>query len=243
MHTYCLEREQWLPRPIDEVFSFFSRPENLQVITPAWLDFRMVETPKVLAVGSLIRYRLRWHGLPIRWTTEITEWNPPHRFVDRAMSGPYALWNHEHWFTVDQEGTTMRDRVTYALPFGVGGTPGPPDGGEEGFGEAFRFSRGSHAAALSRLKVRCTNPQASYTNSESGVSRVLAGAFSCISSRKHWTRQCRCWLLQAGKFWPAERISILRWASGCRRDGSSTLRRWVRFVVSPPRQSTFVSAD
>ncbi len=117
MHTYCLEREQWLPRPIDEVFSFFSRPEKLQVITPAWLDFRMVETPKVLAVGSLIRYRLRWHGLPIRWTTEITEWDPPHRFVDRAMSGPYAQWNHEHWFTVDQEGTRMRDRVRYALPF------------------------------------------------------------------------------------------------------------------------------
>jgi len=121
MRTYILEREQWLPRPIDEVFTFFSRPENLHMITPSWLDFRMVEAPKALAVGSLIRYRLRWHGVPIRWTTEISEWNAPHGFVDRAVSGPYALWNHEHWFVAKDGGTTMRDRVTYALPLGWAG--------------------------------------------------------------------------------------------------------------------------
>lgn len=120
MKTYLLEREQWLPRPIDEVFAFFSRPENLQAITPGWLDFRMVEAPQNLAAGSLIRYRLRWHFLPIGWTTEITEWNPPHRFVDRELSGPYALWNHEHSFVPREAGgTTMRDRVQYALPLGV----------------------------------------------------------------------------------------------------------------------------
>lgn len=65
MHTYRLEREQWLPQPVDVVFSFFSRPENLQAITPPWLDFRMVETPELLAIGSLIRYRLRWRWLPL----------------------------------------------------------------------------------------------------------------------------------------------------------------------------------
>jgi len=118
MHSYGLEREQWLPKPINEVFSFFSRPENLQAITPPWLDFRMVEAPQVLLAGSLIRYRLRWHWVPIRWTTEISEWNPPHGFVDREIKGPYALWNHEHWFAARDGGTTMRDRVTYALPFG-----------------------------------------------------------------------------------------------------------------------------
>lgn len=118
MRTYVLEREQWLPKPLDDVFSFFSRPENLQVITPPWVDFRTVEAPRALAAGSLIRYRLRWHRMPIRWTTEISEWNPPRGFVDRALSGPYALWNHEHSFATENGGTTMRDRVTYALPFG-----------------------------------------------------------------------------------------------------------------------------
>jgi len=121
MRTYLLEREQWLPKPIDELFAFFSRPENLQQITPPWLDFRMVETPKELKPGSLIRYRLRWHGVPVRWTTEITEWDPPHGFVDRELKGPYALWNHEHLFTEKDGGTTMRDRVAYALPLAWAG--------------------------------------------------------------------------------------------------------------------------
>ncbi len=102
-------------------FDFFSRPENLQVITPPWLDFRMVATPQRLQARSLIRYRLRWRWLPIRWATEISQWNPPHGFVDRELSGPYALWNHEHSFLAHEGGTMMRDRVTYALPLGVFG--------------------------------------------------------------------------------------------------------------------------
>jgi ligand-binding SRPBCC domain-containing protein len=121
MRLYCLEREQWLLRPIEEVFSFFSRPENLQTITPPWLDFRMVESPEALEKGSLIRYRLRWRGVPIRWTTEMVVWDPPNRFVDRQLSGPYALWNHEHWFYARGGGTLLRDFVTYALPFGIAG--------------------------------------------------------------------------------------------------------------------------
>jgi len=88
MHTYCLEREQWLPKPVDEVFYFFSRPENLQEIAPPWLEFRMVKAPETLGAGSLIHYRLRWRGLPIRWTTEISQWNPPNGFVNREVSGP-----------------------------------------------------------------------------------------------------------------------------------------------------------
>jgi uncharacterized protein len=120
-HTLLLTRQQWLPRPLDDVFEFFSRPENLQLITPAWLDFQMVESPTNLGTGSLIRYWLRWRFIPIRWTTEITEWNPPHRFVDRAVSGPYALWNHEHSFVVHEAGTLMSDRVSYALPLGTVG--------------------------------------------------------------------------------------------------------------------------
>jgi len=121
MRIYSLEREQCLPKPLAEVFDFFSRPENLQRITPPWLDFRMVETPERLSVGSLIRYRLRWRHVPIRWTTEISHWNPPYAFVDRALSSPYALWNHEHSFASHEGGTRMRDRVSYALPFWIAG--------------------------------------------------------------------------------------------------------------------------
>jgi hypothetical protein len=121
VQTYILERAQFLPKPVDVVFAFFSRPENLQVLTPPWLDFRMVEAPGELAAGCHIRYRLRWRALPIRWTTEISTWNPPHGFVDRELAGPYALWNHEHWFEHRDAGTLMRDRVAYALPLGWAG--------------------------------------------------------------------------------------------------------------------------
>ncbi|HZQ96061.1 MAG TPA: SRPBCC family protein [Candidatus Sulfotelmatobacter sp.] len=122
MQLFYLERTLWLPMPLDKIFSFFSRPENLQKLTPPWLDFRIVEVPEELALGALIRYRLRWHFLPISWTTEISEWNPPHKFADRALSGPYTLWNHDHHFEAHKGGTTMRDGVTYALPFGYCGT-------------------------------------------------------------------------------------------------------------------------
>lgn len=121
MHTYLLKRQQWLPRPIGDVFQFFSRPENLQVLTPDWLNFKMVEVPEKLYAGALIRYQLQWHRLPIRWTTEITGWDPPRRFVDRAIKGPCAMWNHEHEFSEHNGGTMMGDRVTYALPLGWAG--------------------------------------------------------------------------------------------------------------------------
>lgn len=119
MITYKLEREQRLLRPIEEVFEFFSRPENLQILTPPWLDFRILNPPQQIRRGVLIHYRLRWRKLiPLRWTSEISEWNPPRLFVDRQVSGPYALWNHEHSFIADRNQTIVGDRVTYALPFG-----------------------------------------------------------------------------------------------------------------------------
>ncbi|MBM3723997.1 MAG: SRPBCC family protein [Acidobacteria bacterium] len=117
---HTLRQEQWIPRPIDEVFAFFADPRNLEEITPPWLGFRIVsvDSPS-LARGSLIRYRLRLHGLPVRWTTEIRQWNAPHRFVDVQRSGPYRLWHHTHRFEAHGETTRMVDIVRYRLPFGI----------------------------------------------------------------------------------------------------------------------------
>ena len=78
----------------------------------------MVETPETLKRGALIRYRLRLHRIPVRWTSEITVWDPPQRFVDRQVAGPYLLWNHDHSFLASEGRTLMRDFVTYALPLG-----------------------------------------------------------------------------------------------------------------------------
>lgn len=121
MRTYQLIREQWVPQPLGEAFAFFSRPENLQEITPGWLDFRIVRVDSELHRGSLIEYRLRWHGIPMRWTSEITDWSPPHRFIDNQIRGPYARWHHEHGFVAENGGTRIRDEVQYALPLGMVG--------------------------------------------------------------------------------------------------------------------------
>jgi hypothetical protein len=119
MRTFLFEEKQWLPRAIDEVFAFFSRAENLQELTPPWLNFKILKSPDQLTAGALIEYKLQIHGLPAHWKTEITRWNPPNSFEDRQLSGPYALWNHEHLFASHNSGTTVTDRVTYALPFGL----------------------------------------------------------------------------------------------------------------------------
>jgi hypothetical protein len=114
-----LHREQWIPAPVPEVFAFFSEVRNLDLITPPWLHFNVLGQSASLAAGTIIRYKLDWHGLPIRWTTRIEEWCPPVRFVDLQLKGPYSLWHHTHAFEARNGGTLMQDTVRYALPFGA----------------------------------------------------------------------------------------------------------------------------
>jgi ligand-binding SRPBCC domain-containing protein len=119
VRTFVLRREQWIPRPSEEVFAFFAEAKNLQVITPPWLGFRILSPETVtMHAGARIVYRLRWRRLPLQWVTEIAEWAPPFRFVDVQRRGPYALWHHTHEFESQEGGTRMRDQVRYALPLG-----------------------------------------------------------------------------------------------------------------------------
>jgi hypothetical protein len=120
MSVHVLSREQTLPGTPEEVFPFFGDARNLEAITPPWLGFRVV-TPEPIEMrpGALIEYRLRLHGLPIRWRTTIAVWDPPHRFVDVQLMGPYKIWHHTHDFApAGGGGTLMRDTVRYALPLG-----------------------------------------------------------------------------------------------------------------------------
>ena len=117
---HVLEREQVLEHPLQVVFDFFSDAANLRRLTPAALDFRFqAPPPEPLAAGAEIRYRIKVAGLPVRWTTLIKEWDPPHRFSDLQSAGPYAYWLHTHTFSEITPGRTlMRDRVIYKVPFG-----------------------------------------------------------------------------------------------------------------------------
>ena len=116
MKTYTLTTELHVPRDLEPVFAFFSDARNLEEITPPWLHFHVVTPePIEMRVGTLIDYRLRLHGIPLRWQSEITAWKPPARFVDEQRRGPYRLWVHEHTFAATPEGTLVRDHVQYAV--------------------------------------------------------------------------------------------------------------------------------
>jgi hypothetical protein len=112
-----LERELFLPARRSVVFEFFSHAENLGRITPPDLEFEITTPgPIRMEVGALIDYRIRLHGVPMRWKTRILEWEPPHRFVDLQLHGPYRFWLHEHEFRETRTGTAVTDRVWYRLP-------------------------------------------------------------------------------------------------------------------------------
>jgi ligand-binding SRPBCC domain-containing protein len=120
MRLHLLQREQRLPHPPERVFAFFADARNLEAITPPLLHFRVLTPgPIEMRVGTHIQYRLRLHGVPVNWHTTIQAWEPPHRFVDVQVHGPYALWHHTHAFRADGDGgTVMRDEVRYAIGLG-----------------------------------------------------------------------------------------------------------------------------
>jgi ligand-binding SRPBCC domain-containing protein len=109
-----LRRELTVNRPLGETFAFFSDAGNLDRLTPPWVGFQILTpAPIVMGVGTLIDYRIRIRGMPIRWQTRIAAWDPPHRFVDVQQRGPYRWWHHEHRFAAVSGGTLVVDHVEY----------------------------------------------------------------------------------------------------------------------------------
>ena len=118
MRVRDLQYELWLPLSPEELFPFFADPGNLDAITPPWLHFSIVTPgPIAMRAGALIDYKLRVRGLPLRWRTLIKVWQPPFRFVDEQLRGPYRQWIHTHTFEPRDGGTLARDVVQYAVPF------------------------------------------------------------------------------------------------------------------------------
>lgn len=123
MRIHTLHKEQFICRPLTEVFSFFEEPENLARITPPWLGFRIITpSPISMCKGTTIEYSIRVMGMRVTWKSLISEYEPPLRFVDEQVAGPYAFWYHTHTFVAVDGGTLVTDDVRYALPFGLLGS-------------------------------------------------------------------------------------------------------------------------
>ena len=120
LKEFKFHAELWLPRSREEIFPFFAEAQNLESITPPWLNFEVLTpAPSAIHAGTLIDYRIRVHGIPSRWRTEIVEWHAPHRFVDVQLRGPYTLWHHTHTFEERDGGTLCLDDVRYRPPGGT----------------------------------------------------------------------------------------------------------------------------
>ena len=120
MKEFELQQTQRFRESLDEVFAFFADPANLARITPRWLRFSMRSPqPVEMRPGALIDYTIRVHGIPMKWRSEITSWDPPHRFVDEQRVGPYRYWIHEHRFEATDGATLVSDHVRYAVPGGA----------------------------------------------------------------------------------------------------------------------------
>jgi ligand-binding SRPBCC domain-containing protein len=118
MRIHGFHSEVWLALPPSQIFPFFADASNLEALTPPWLNFKILTpVPMSMCEGALIDYKLRVRGIPVRWRTRINVWQPPDRFVDEQLHGPYRQWIHEHTFQAKDGGTLARDHVRYAVPF------------------------------------------------------------------------------------------------------------------------------
>lgn len=114
---YTFHSEQSLPAERSEVFPFFSNPANLKRITPDYLSFQLeTEEPIDMREGQVLSYTLSLHGIPLSWTSRVEVWEPPERFVDVQVKGPYRSWRHEHVFHETNGGTKVIDNVEYDVP-------------------------------------------------------------------------------------------------------------------------------
>ena len=119
---YTLRRSLTVPGSLETVFNFFNRPENLERLTPDTLKFNMLTpSPVTMHNGAVFDYTIGLMGLPMRWTSVITNYDPPHHFVDVQLKGPYAYWHHKHSFQPRGDDVEVTDEIHYEIGFSLFG--------------------------------------------------------------------------------------------------------------------------
>ena len=181
-------RVQPAARPADRAaFAFHADAFNLEAITPPWLGFRIVTPgPIEMGAGTLIDYRLRLHRVPVRWRTRIEAWEPPRRFVDAQLKGPYSLWEHTHSFEADGAGSVeIRDRVRYALPLGRLGVLAHSLFVRRDLERIFDYRRAAVARRLAAAPGTCRAPGRALSNTGGAMdvddAEIVRGAYDALN--------------------------------------------------------------
>jgi len=123
MADHVMESRLWLARPRPDVFTFLADPANLARVMPPSFRVRLLTPGVRMEAGAVADFRIAWLGLPLRWRMFVREWDPPYRFVDVQVSGPYARWEHRHRLLEEGDGTWIEDRVTYRRDARAAGRP------------------------------------------------------------------------------------------------------------------------
>lgn len=132
MVDHILEQRLVIDRARPEVFAFFADPHRACRLLPPWIRVRIMTGLAPVGAGTVLDCRVRCLGVPFAWRLFVREFDPPFRFLDVQLRGPFARWEHRHRFLAAGGATMMEDRLMYRLPLGLAG-------------------RAAHAAALGRL--------------------------------------------------------------------------------------------
>jgi len=121
---YQIKRIQNIPIELKKAWDFFSQPDNLKLITPDYLNFKILSKSDAgeMYPGMIITYTLSplFH-ISINWATEISQVKEYKYFIDNQIKGPYKIWHHEHHFKETEQGVEMRDILYYEIPYGFVG--------------------------------------------------------------------------------------------------------------------------
>ena len=122
MVDHILEQRLLIGRARPEVFAFFADPACASRLVPPWIRVTLLSgAGKAVVAGTVLDYRITCLGVPFAWRAFVREFDPPFRFLDAQLRGPFARWEHRHRFLTDDNGTLMEDRLVYRLPLGLVG--------------------------------------------------------------------------------------------------------------------------
>jgi ligand-binding SRPBCC domain-containing protein len=121
MVDHIIEQHLVIGRPRPAVFAFFADPRHVNHLTPPWLRVRLLRGEARRQAGAVLDYRVQCFGIPLAMRGFVREFDPPFRFLEVQVRGPFARWEHRHRFLDTGETTLMEDRLVYRLPFGLVG--------------------------------------------------------------------------------------------------------------------------